>query len=101
MRDRSPTSGEVTPILKAIGNMAPRTTPITTGARMWNRSTYQRRHHEKVMNSNSPCESALVTIVKPATFRFLDSKKPSDIAGRRMSNFLQGYAFYTGNGFSD
>jgi hypothetical protein len=67
----------------------------------WNRGTYQRRHHEKVMNSNSSCESTRVTIVKPATFRFLDSKKPSDILGRRMSNFLQGYAFYTRNGFSD
>ena len=39
--------------------------------------------------------------MKPATFRFLDSKKPSDIARRRVSNFFQSYAFYACNGFSD
>ena len=32
---------------------------------------------------------------------YLDPKKLLNIAGRRVSNFLQGYAFYACNGFSD
>lgn len=32
---------------------------------------------------------------------YLDPKKLLNIAGRRVSNFLQGYAFYACNGFSN
>ena len=42
-----------------------------------------------------------VTIMKPATLRFLDSKKLSNIASRRVSDFFQGDPLYRRNRFSN